>query len=148
MVGASPSDITTAELMPQVAEGLESLDPEATAAQLDVGLPTLRDILDALAKPGRDPRQELPPPLFREDVLELEDLAPGMTLQGTVTNVVDFGAFVDIGVQKAGLIHVSHMGKGYVKNPYDVLSVGDIVTVQVIQVDPERGRIGLALVDR
>lgn len=148
MVGADPKDITTADGTARVAQSLAQLDPEAVAARLDVGLPTLRDILEALAKPGRDPREELPPPLFREDVLELEDLSPGMRLQGTVTNVVDFGAFVDIGVQKAGLIHVSRMGEGYVKNPYDVLSVGDIVTVEVVQVDRERGRIGLALVER
>jgi len=131
-----------------VAERLKGLDPEAVAAQLGVGAPTLRDICEALAKPGRDPREELPPPLFRADVFELDDLAPGMTLEGTVTNVVDFGAFVDIGVERAGLIHVSQMGKGYVKNPHEVLAVGDIVTVRVIQVDRERGRIGLALVDR
>lgn len=147
MVGADPRDLTTAEGTARVAEKLAEIDPEAVAAQLNVGVPTLRDILEALAKPGRDPREELPPPIFRQDVLELEDLSPGMTLRGTVTNVVDFGAFVDIGVHKAGLIHVSRMGKGYVKNPYDVLSVGDIVTVQVVQVDRERGRIDLALVE-
>lgn len=148
MIGARPEDLASSQGVQAVAERLKGLDPEAVAAQLGVGAPTLRDICEALAKPGRDPREELPQPLFRADVFELDDLEPGMTLEGTVTNVVDFGAFVDIGVERAGLIHVSQMGKGYVKNPHEVLAVGDIVTVRVIQVDRERGRISLALVDR
>lgn len=147
-VGADPRELATSEGVAALAQKLKALEPEALADELGVGVPTLRDILDALAKPGRDPREELPPPLFRADVLELDHLAPGVVLQGAVTNVVDFGAFVDIGLKKAGLIHVSRMGKGYVASPYDVLSVGDIVTVQVVQVDKERVRIDLALVDR
>jgi len=130
----------------RLAARLEALDPEELAAELGAGVPTVRDILEALAKPGRDPRDQLPPPLLRADVLELEHLQPGTRLQGTVTNVVDFGAFVDIGVEKAGLIHVSRMGERYVTSPYDVLAVGDIVTVEVVKVDKERARIDLALV--
>ena len=112
------------------------------AAMLDVGGPTLADILESLAKPGRDPRDELPPPLLRQDVLKMEDLKEGMILKGTVRNVVDFGAFVDIGVKQDGLVHVSQMADRYVKNPFEVVSVGDVVTVKVIKVDLERGRIG------
>jgi len=115
------------------------------AAMLDVGEPTLADILESLAKPGRDPRDELPPPLLRQDVLKMEDLKEGMILRGTVRNVVDFGAFVDIGVKQDGLVHVSQMADRYVKNPFEVVSVGDVVTVKVIKVDLERGRIGLSM---
>jgi uncharacterized protein len=112
---------------------------------LEVGEPTLADILDSLAKPGRDPRDELPPPLLRQDVLKMEDLKEGMLLKGTVRNVVDFGAFVDIGVKQDGLVHVSKMADRYVKNPFEVVSVGDVVKVKVISIDLERGRIGLSM---
>ncbi len=115
------------------------------AALLEVGEPTLADILESLAKPGRDPRDELPPPLLRQDVLKMEDLKEGMILKGTVRNVVDFGAFVDIGVKQDGLVHVSQLADRYVKNPFEVVSVGDVVTVKVIKVDLERGRIGLSM---
>ncbi len=112
---------------------------------LDVGEPTLRDILDSLAKPGRDPREDLPAPILRQDVLKMEDLREGMVLAGTVRNVVDFGAFVDIGVKQDGLVHVSQLAERYVKNPFEVVSVGDVVKVRVIQIDLERGRIGLSM---
>jgi uncharacterized protein len=112
---------------------------------LEVGGPTLADILDSLAKPGRDPRDELPPPLLRQDVLKMEDLKEGMILKGTVRNVVDFGAFVDIGVKQDGLVHVSQMAERYIKNPFEVVRVGDVVSVKVISVDLERGRIGLSM---
>jgi uncharacterized protein len=112
---------------------------------LEVGEPTLADLLDGLARPGRDPRDELPPPLLRQDVLKIEDLQEGMRLRGTVRNVVDFGAFVDIGVKQDGLIHVSQMADRYVRNPLEVVSVGDIVDVTVLSIDLERGRIGLSL---
>ena len=117
------------------------------AALLEVGEPPLADILESLAKPGRDPRDELPPPLLRQDVLKMEDLKEGMTLKGTVRNVVDFGAFVDIGVKHDGLVHVSQMAERYVRNPFEVVSVGDVVTVKVISIDIERGRIGLSMKD-
>ena len=115
------------------------------ARKLEVGEPTLADILESLAKPGRDPRDELPPPLLRQDVLKMEDLAEGMILSGTVRNVVDFGAFVDIGVKQDGLVHVSQMADRYVKNPFEVVSVGDVIKVQVINIDLERQRIGLSM---
>ncbi len=120
-------------------------DPAELAEVLEVGLPTLTDILDNLIKPGRDPRDELPKPILRSDVLKMEDLREGMILKGTVRNVVDFGAFVDIGVKQDGLVHVSQMADRYVKNPLEVVSVGDVVEVKVISVDPERGRIGLSM---
>ncbi len=114
---------------------------------LDTGRPTLVDILDALARPGRDPREELAGPILRSDVLTMEDLSPGMHLKGTVRNVVDFGAFVDIGVKRNGLIHISRMGHDYVNNPHDKVAVGDIVEVEVIEVDITRGRISLELME-
>lgn len=124
---------------------LEQVDPETVASRLDVGVPTLRDILDSLRRPGRDPREELPPPIFHTDVLKLEDLAPGMKLQGTVRNVIDFGAFVDIGIKNDGLVHISQLSDKFVKHPMDVVSVGDNVTVWVLTVDPKKGRVGLTM---
>ena len=118
---------------------------EELAELLEVGVPTLQDIFLALLQPGRDPRDDLPPPMLRRDVVTMEDLQEGMVLTGTVRNVVDFGAFVDIGVKQDGLVHVSQMADRYVRNPYDVVSVGDVVQVRVLQVDLERGRIGLSL---
>ncbi|GIO69626.1 Tex family protein [Paenibacillus cookii] len=115
------------------------------AEALDVGVPTLRDILESLQRPGRDPREELPLPIFRTDVLKIEDLSPGMELQGTVRNVIDFGAFVDIGIKSDGLVHISQLSEGYVKHPMDVVSVGDNVTVWVLNVDLKKGRVGLTM---
>jgi len=120
-------------------------DPAELAEVLEVGLPTLTDICDNLIKPGRDPRDELPKPILRSDVLKMEDLREGMILKGTVRNVVDFGAFVDIGVKQDGLVHVSQMADRYVKNALEVVSVGDVVEVKVISLDLERGRIGLSM---
>lgn len=110
-----------------------------------MGLPTLRDIAAELQKPGRDPRDQLPPPLLRTDVMELSDLKPGMKLSGTVRNVVDFGAFVDIGVHQDGLVHVSQITDRYIRHPSEVLSVGDIVEVTVLSVDPAKKRISLTM---
>jgi uncharacterized protein len=120
-------------------------DLDQVARALEVGLPTLRDILEALLKPGRDPRDELPPPILRSDVLKMEDLREGMVLQGTVRNVVPFGAFVDVGVKQDGLVHISEMADHYVTDPLEVVQAGDVVQVRVIQVDLERGRIGLSM---
>lgn len=120
-------------------------DLAQVAARIEVGLPTLRDIIDSLLKPGRDPRDELPPPLLRQDVLKIEDLEEGMVLQGTVRNVVPFGAFVDIGVKQDGLVHISQMADHYVRDPLDEVAVGDVVSVRVVQVDLQRGRIGLSM---
>jgi uncharacterized protein len=118
----------------------------AVAALLNIGAPTLHDIIDALLRPGRDPRDDLPPVILRRDVLSIDDLREGMALKGTVRNVVDFGAFVDIGVKQDGLVHVSKMAKKYVHNPHEVVSVGDVVDVTVMSIDRARGRIGLSMV--
>jgi uncharacterized protein len=115
------------------------------AEELNIGEPTLKDIIEELKKPGRDPRDELPPPMLRRDILNIKDLKPGMVLTGTVRNVADFGAFVDIGVHQDGLVHISQLSDKFVKNPLDVVSVGDIVTVKVLDVDIERKRISLTM---
>ncbi len=115
------------------------------AKQIGVGLPTLNDILDNLEKPGLDPRDALPAPILRHDVLKIEDLAPGMILQGTVRNVVDFGAFVDIGVKQDGLVHISELADRFVRDPLSVVAVGQVVQVRVIGVDTKRGRVQLSM---
>ncbi|HHY39798.1 MAG TPA: RNA-binding transcriptional accessory protein [Syntrophaceticus sp.] len=124
---------------------LSGLDVEKTAEKLGAGVPTLRDIIEALLRPGRDPREDLPQPVFRTDVLSIEDLKPGMQLKGVVRNVVDFGAFVDIGVKNDGLVHISELSEKYIKNPLDAVAVGDVVTVRVLSVDAEKGRIALSM---
>lgn len=129
----------------ELRERLDAVHIEAVAARLDVGVPTLRDILDALKRPGRDPREELPPPIFKSDVLTLEDLTVGMELMGTVRNVTDFGAFVDIGLKDDGLVHISQLADRFVKHPMDVVSVGDNVTVWVLAVDAKKGRVSLTM---
>ena len=139
--------LKASDMMGKVRALRAELAVDGLAELLEVGEPTLQDILEGLARPGRDPRDELPPPLLRQDVLSMEDLHEGMRLRGTVRNVVDFGAFVDIGVKQDGLVHVSKMADRYVRNPLDVVSVGDVVDVTVISVDPERGRIGLSMRD-
>jgi len=115
------------------------------AHQIGIGLPTLQDILDNLEKPGRDPREELPKPHLRRDVLKLEDLTPDMRLVGTVRNVVDFGVFVDIGVKQDGLVHITEMSDSYVKHPLELVKVGEIVEVRVLGIDRQRGRVSLSL---
>ncbi|MDR1464947.1 MAG: RNA-binding transcriptional accessory protein [Oscillospiraceae bacterium] len=118
---------------------------EALAQRLEVGLPTLRDIIKELQRPGRDPRDELPPPMLRTDVLEMKDLQPGMELKGTVRNVIDFGAFVDIGVHQDGLVHISRITDKFIKHPSEVLKVGQVVTVWVVSVDHQKKRIALTM---
>ena len=115
------------------------------AEQLGVGEPTLRDIVKELEKPGRDPRDEMPRPILRTDVLEMKDLKPGMVLKGTVRNVIDFGAFVDIGVHQDGLVHISQMTDRYIKHPLEAVSVGDVVDVKVLSVDLQKKRIALTM---
>ena len=137
-LGAVPGD-------PALEEKAKAADLSALAKELEVGEPTLRDILKELAKPGRDPRDELPPPLLREDVLDMKDLKEGMTLQGTVRNVIDFGAFVDIGVHQDGLVHVSQISNKFIKHPSEILKVGDVVTVKVLGVDLKKKRISLTM---
>ena len=124
---------------------LKLVQPDRLAAELAAGVPTVRDILDALAKPGRDPREDLPAPLTRKAIVKLSDIQPGTIMRGTVRNITDFGVFVDIGIKQAGLIHISELSHRHVKHPLDVVSVGDILTVMVISVDEARGRIGLSL---
>ncbi|MBO4470155.1 MAG: RNA-binding transcriptional accessory protein [Clostridia bacterium] len=119
---------------------------EKLAAEIGVGLPTLNDMLSELAKPGRDPRDELPKPVLRTDVLEMKDLKPGMELTGTVRNVIDFGAFVDIGVHQDGLVHISRMAEKFIRHPSEVVKVGDIVKVWVVGVDEQKKRIALTMV--
>ncbi|MCQ2011038.1 RNA-binding transcriptional accessory protein [Sporolactobacillus sp. STSJ-5] len=125
---------------------LRALDVTRTANELSVGEPTLRDMIEALIRPGRDPRDDLKKPLLKTDVLKMDDLKPGMQLEGTVRNVVDFGAFVDIGVKQDGLVHLSKLASRFVRHPLDVVRVGEIVTVWVEQVDAEKGRISLTMV--
>lgn len=127
-------------------ERLLSINLNQMADQLSIGEPTLKDIVESLLRPGRDPREELPKPLLHQDVLKLTDLVKGMKLQGTVRNVVDFGAFIDIGLKNDGLAHISQLKKGFVKHPLDVVSVGDIVDVWVLEIDEKRQRVGLTLI--
>lgn len=140
-LGLEPAMLGTEELK----ERLRQVKPEAIAGKLGVGVPTLRDILDSLQRPGRDPREELSPPVFRTDVLQIEDLREGMELTGTVRNVTDFGAFVDIGVKNDGLVHISQLSDRFVRHPMDVVSVGDTVTVRVLGVDLKKGRVSLTM---
>ena len=122
-------------------------DPAKKAAELGIGEPTLRDILMELEKPARDPREDMPAPVLRSDVLSMEDLTPGLKLKGTVRNIVDFGAFVDIGVHQDGLVHISKMSRKFIKHPLEVVKVGDVVEVTVLGVDAGRKRISLSMVD-
>ncbi|MBO4794615.1 MAG: helix-hairpin-helix domain-containing protein, partial [Clostridia bacterium] len=117
----------------------------ALANELGIGEPTLIDIVKELERPARDPRDELPPPMLRTDVMGIEDLKPGMEMKGTVRNVIDFGAFVDIGVHQDGLVHVTQISDRYIRHPSEVLKVGDIVTVWVLAVDTQKGRISLTM---
>lgn len=138
---------TAADLKHGGIPGLAVNGPElsALAEELGVGEITLRDIIAELNKPGRDPRADMPQPILRSDVLELKDLKPGMVLKGTVRNVIDFGAFVDIGVHQDGLVHISQLADRYVKHPLDVVKIGDIVDVKVLAVDPVKKKISLSM---
>lgn len=140
-LGMTTADIGTEKLI----KSLETLSVPEMAKTLGIGELTLQDIFEALKKPGRDPRDELPKPLLKKDIMKLEDLKPGMEMQGTVRNVVDFGAFVDVGVKEDGLVHISKLSKGFVKHPLDIVSVGDIVTVWVEKVDVQKGRLSLTM---
>lgn len=144
-LGLKPSALGDREKLAQLREIIHATDAESLACKLNAGLPTVRDILAALAQPGRDPREELPRPLTRKNLTALEDIQVGMILKGTVRNVVDFGAFVDVGIKVNGLIHRSELSHKPVKHPLDVISVGDIVNVMVLNVDTERNRIALSL---
>ena len=128
-----------------LSEKIAAMGEEATAEKIGVGVPTMKDIVKELKQPGRDPRDELPPPMLRTDVMDMNDLKAGMELQGTVRNVIDFGAFVDIGVHQDGLVHISQITDKYIKHPSEVLKVGQIVTVWVLGVDTKKGRISLTM---
>ena len=144
LFGYKPSDIggdKIADIGDKVAEAGE----EDVAARLGIGVPTLKDIVKELIRPARDPRDELPPPMLRTDVMELKDLVPGMELKGTVRNVTDFGAFVDIGVHQDGLVHISQITNKFIKHPSEALKVGEVVTVWVLAVDPIKKRISLTM---
>ncbi|NLY35685.1 MAG: RNA-binding transcriptional accessory protein [Tissierellia bacterium] len=132
---------------PLLGRQISSADLPALAQQYNIGLPTLSDIVEELKKPGRDPREEMPKPILRSDVLSLADLKEGMILTGTVRNVVDFGAFVDIGVKEDGLVHISKISDKYIKHPSDVLQVADIVKVKIIGIDAQRNKISLSMRD-
>ena len=123
----------------------EAFGPEKAAEECGVGIPTLTDIIAELLKPGRDPREDLPPVLLRQDVMDIKDLREGMELTGTVRNVIDFGAFVDIGVHQDGLVHVSQICEKFIRHPSEMLSVGDVVKVKVLGVDEKKGRISLTM---
>ena len=140
----SESDIKSGNIT-KLQSQVQTIGTSALAQKLDIGEPTLVDIVSELSKPGRDPRDELPKPLLRTDVMGMEDLKAGMELNGTVRNVIDFGAFVDIGVHQDGLVHISQITNRYIKHPSDVLKVGDIVTVWVLSVDVDKKRISLTM---
>ncbi|MEO1781848.1 Tex family protein [Enterococcus diestrammenae] len=142
------AQITEKELgQAKAKDALAALKPDQLSRELEIGKETAKDILKALLQPGRDMRDEMPAPLLRKDVLKMSDLRPGMELKGTVRNVIDFGAFVDIGVKQDGLVHISKLSDKFVKHPKDVVAVGDIVTVWVEQVDLKKGRISLTMLD-
>ena len=131
--------------MTGISKMLSSLDKKSLAAELGIGEMTLTDIMEELKKPARDPREDMPKPILRSDVLEMKDLKPGMILKGTVRNVIDFGAFVDIGVHQDGLVHISQMTERYIKHPLEAVRLGDIVDVQVLSVDEAKKRISLTM---
>jgi uncharacterized protein len=130
----------------RIRELVMPLDRAVLAAELGIGQLTLDDMIEALCRPGRDPREDLPPPIFRKDVVKFEDLKPGMELRGTVLNVVDFGAFVDVGLSDSGLIHISQLSAGYVRDPHDVVAVGDQVRAWVASIDADRRRVALTMI--
>ena len=144
-IGYSTKDLLNKDSLKEIKEKLAKVNISKTATELNVGEMTLKDIIDELSKPGRDPREEMPKPVLRSDVLKFEDLKIGQILTGTVRNVIDFGAFVDVGVKHDGLVHISEMSEKFVKNPSEIVSVGDVVKVKVIDVDMERQKVKLSM---
>ena len=144
-IGFKSEDLRDKEKVLKLREELKKINIPSIAKELNVGKMTLSDIVQELSKPGRDPRDEMPKPILRSDVLKFEDLKDGMVLTGTVRNVIDFGCFVDIGVKYDGLVHISEMSDKYIKNPAEIVSVGDIVKVKVIKIDQERHKVGLSM---
>lgn len=144
--GVTPEVVKDKEKLPEVRNRLAEANVAELARELETGEYTLRDIIEALGRPERDPREDLPKPIFKKGILKIEDLTPGMELKGTVLNVVDFGAFVDIGLKDSGLVHISQLANRYIKSPHDVVSIGDVVTVWVMSLDHERKRVSLTMV--
>ena len=144
-LGFDKNDLKDKDKLEELRTKLKNVNISDMAKELNIGEMTLTDIIEELSKPGRDPREDMPKPILRNDVLKLEDLREGMVLTGTVRNVIDFGAFVDIGVKHDGLVHISEMSDKFIKNPSDVVSVGDIVKVKVIKIDQERQKVGLSM---
>lgn len=144
-IGYKKEDLKDLEKLKDIKLKLSGVNIKDMSQKLEIGEMTLKDIIDELSKPGRDPRDEMPKPILRSDVLKFEDLKEGMVLNGTVRNVIDFGAFVDIGVKHDGLIHISELSEKYVKNPSDVVSIGDIVKVKVIKIDNDRQKVSLSM---
>ncbi len=144
MCGFKSTGAASADLK-EIKEKTDHVNKAELAEKLGIGLPTLEDIIKELSRPGRDPRDELPPPMLRSDVMDMSDLKPGMELKGTVRNVIDFGAFVDIGVHQDGLVHISQITNRFIKHPSEVLKVGQVVTVWVLSVDEKKGRIALTM---
>ena len=144
-LGFSKNDLLDKKSLLEIQLKLSKINVKELAIDLNVGELTLQDIIKELSKPGRDPREDMPKPILRNDVLKLEDLNEGMVLNGTVRNVIDFGAFIDIGVKHDGLVHISEMSDKYIKNPYEVVSVGDIVKVKVLKIDLERQKVALSM---
>ena len=144
-LGFDKNDLKDKEKLEELRTKLKSVNVSEMAKELNIGEMTLTDIIEELSKPGRDPREDMPKPILRSDVLKLEDLKEGMVLNGTVRNVIDFGAFVDIGVKHDGLVHISEMSDKFIKNPSEVVSVGDVVKVKIIKIDKERQKVGLSM---
>lgn len=144
-IGYNTKDLLNKESLKEIKTKLAQIKIEKTAKELEVGEMTLKDIIEELSKPGRDPREEMPKPVLRTDVLKFEDLKEGQILTGTVRNVIDFGAFIDVGVKHDGLVHISEMSEKFVKNPSEIVSVGDIVKVKVIHIDKERQKVKLSM---
>ncbi len=144
-IGFDKNDLKDKEKLEQLRNKLKTIDVKQMATELKIGEMTLADIISELSKPGRDPREDMPKPILRSDVLKFEDLKEGMILTGTVRNVIDFGAFVDIGVKHDGLVHISEMSEKFIKNPSEIVSVGDIIKVKVIKIDKERQKVGLSM---
>ncbi|HKD37023.1 MAG TPA: helix-hairpin-helix domain-containing protein, partial [Pirellulales bacterium] len=145
-LGCSPAELTKKEAIGELAQKATTLNLDELAAELNVGPLLLKDIVAQLTRPGRDPREDLPAPIFKRGILKLEDLTPGMELFGAVLNVVDFGAFVDIGLHDSGLVHVSQIANRYVRDPHEVVAVGDIVKVWVMEIDKSRRRVSLTMI--
>ena len=144
-LGASEDALRDRTQLSAVAQRAARTEPTALARKLGAGVPTVADILKSIARPGRDPREDLPAPLMRQNVVHLSDLAVGTIVPGTVRNITDFGAFIDIGLKQAGLLHISEMSRSRIRHPLDILSVGDTFNVMIISIDEQRGRIGLSL---